>query len=904
MQGRTGTLLTIGMLLGQLVFAQSSSPNESPTPAPVAAGSSAAVGEAKQETQGDGTEGRTEAVTPAAAPAATPVASEAARRAELNLLGTADAASGESKRNENVQFNLVDNNAQKELATRLGTSATLLKEFQAERNYFSAEFGNAPSPILHTERQKGSGVHGQLFYRHLNSIFSARSFFQVGGVQPARENEFGFGFSASPWKNARLSLEGSQRRIRGQVNGNVLVPLVSERTPLATNPAVRAIVQQILDAYPLAPPNRTDIDPRMLNTNALQSIDGDTAGVKLDQRVSSKDQLASSYQFVGQKVLAFQFVRGQNPDTTTKSHRGRLTWTRSISATTILDATVGVDRVGVLIVPGRGHIGPSVFVSGGALTTINSSTQVPIDRAQNEFREGVRLRMLRGRHTITLGSDLLRRQLNGYDSDNHLGTLSFRANFGTDAITNLRLGQPTTAWRAIGIIHRGFRTWESNTYVADTWRATTNLTVTAGLRWRPITRPTEVNGFTQVPYGNDWNNLGPLVGLAYRSDWGVWRASYGLFHGEVFPATYQQMRFNPPWNVKHVINDPDITNPLRAVDLTAAPRGVFYSIDSELATPYTQTANLVWERSFAKKWNLQAGVLSSRSKKLLLHWYENRARMVPGMPLITGNINQRRADERYTDIRRVVGSGKAWFDAARITLTTNGWHGLTLESSYWFSKNIDTGADYTSTAYDMDSFRGMSQSEANVASDLRGLSRFDQPHALLNRVNYLTPKANNRLLRWAGAWDLGAIILLKTGTPFTVNSGSDAPGYGNVDGANGDRVNLVDRAILGTVIGNPDTSKQLLPRSAFSFMPVGATTGNLGRNTFRRGKIANINASVERAVRLPNELELRFRAESVNLFNTPQFAEPGFALADANFASITNTLNEGRTLRMGLTVRF
>lgn len=37
--------------------------------------------------------------------------SEASKRTELNLLGKTDTASGESRRNENVQFNLVDNNA-------------------------------------------------------------------------------------------------------------------------------------------------------------------------------------------------------------------------------------------------------------------------------------------------------------------------------------------------------------------------------------------------------------------------------------------------------------------------------------------------------------------------------------------------------------------------------------------------------------------------------------------------------------------------------------------------------------------------------------------------------------------------------------------------------------------------
>ena len=46
------------------------------------------------------------------------------------------------------------------------------------------------------------------------------------------------------------------------------------------------------------------------------------------------------------------------------------------------------------------------------------------------------------------------------------------------------------------------------------------------------------------------------------------------------------------------------------------------------------------------------------------------------------------------------------------------------------------------------------------------------------------------------------------------------------------------------------------------------------------------------------------RAESVNLVNTPHFAEPGSRLVDPNFGAIANTLNEGRTFRFGIEAGF
>ena len=59
------------------------------------------------------------------------------KRIELNLLGKTEVQAGESRRNENVVFNLIDNNALKELNSRLGTNAAATSEFVPEFRYFS-----------------------------------------------------------------------------------------------------------------------------------------------------------------------------------------------------------------------------------------------------------------------------------------------------------------------------------------------------------------------------------------------------------------------------------------------------------------------------------------------------------------------------------------------------------------------------------------------------------------------------------------------------------------------------------------------------------------------------------------------------------------------------------------------
>ena len=829
-----------------------------------------------------------------------------AQRTQLNLLGAADTKSGESRRNENVQFNLVDNNAQKELNIRVGTTATPVTEFNPARNYFGTEFGEAPTPVLHSAPVPGTGFHGRVFWGHLNSITTARAFFQVGEVQPARENDYGFLVQAPLWRGARWEGEGTQRKIRGQVNGNVLIPLPGERTPLATDPQARAFIQRILDAYPKVLPNRTDIDQRMLNTNSPQIVDSDFARTRLDQQLGAGyGRLVADYQYTLQQVRAFQLIRGQNPDTTTRAHKARLTWIRETGAAGVLEVTTGFDRVRSLLVLEPNSPGPHVFIGGGALTSINGSTMLPVDRAQNEFRNGFRYQRVTGTHNWSVGLDVMRRQLNGRDSDNHndFGTWAFRNNFGLDAIEALRYGLATTFWQSFGLIHRGFRTWDLAGYAGDRWQAHRRLSVDYGVRWRATTMPAEVNNLTEFPYSSDWNNVGPLLGLALQlpEGWGVFRAGGAIQYGEIFPASYQQARFNQPLNIKNIVNDPDLLNPLGSI--VGTPRGVFYEFAPDLVSPYVAQFNGQWEVSPARGWTIRTAYVGSRGVKMLTHWYFNRARWAPGQTPNTGAINEVRPNPEFLDIRRLVNGSAAWYNAGRISLNSARWRGFTMEASYWLSKAQDLGGDYTNTAYDVDSFRNGAQAEEDVHGDLRALSRFDQPHAFLARLNGELPalaRAPRQMRLLFGGWTASGVVLLKSGTPFTVQTGSDAPGFGNVDGIGGDRPDILDPTILGRTIGNPDTSRARLPRSAFQFVQPGAARGNVGRYTFRRGGIYNVNAALMRQWVLKGDSRLQFRAESVNFLNTPQFAEPGANMTDPNFGAITNTLNEGRNFRFNL----
>ena len=194
---------------------------------------------------------------------------------------------------------------------------------------------------------------------------------------------------------------------------------------------------------------------------------------------------------------------------------------------------------------------------------------------------------------------------------------------------------------------------------------------------------------------------------------------------------------------------------------------------------------------------------------------------------------------------------------------------MSIDASYWFSKALDTGSAYTNTAAGDDSRQGQSQTEYLVQQDLKQVSDFDQSHALLVRARYQLPNMSGATHAWIRDWTVSTIYLAKTGLPFSVTTGSDSPGYGNVDGSNTDRPNLVNPAVLGRHVSHPDIAPALLPRSAFAYLGPGELRGNLGQNTFRRGGISNLNVALSRVWALASERYLMFRVEAINAANTP-----------------------------------
>jgi hypothetical protein len=351
-----------------------------------------------------------------------------------------------------------------------------------------------------------------------------------------------------------------------------------------------------------------------------------------------------------------------------------------------------------------------------------------------------------------------------------------------------------------------------------------------------------------------------------------------------------------------------------------------YLLSPDLVLPYTHMYNLGLEWALPAQTLVRAAYMGSRSFHLLTLGVYNRPVVVPGIPTTSATINKRRPDQRYGAINVVESNSIDYYDAAQASVEKRLTRGLTLRAAYTFSKDINLGGDFTNTAsgVEVPPEEGTLTCETCNRFDQKGLALFDTPQVLAISYAYRLPFFAGSTHGPAAAlqgWQISGTTLFQSGVTFHLHTGSDAAGYGNVDGDTGDRPNILNPSLLGKTFDNPGTAAALLGADTcrrpgtdglpylhcqyFDTNIAPGGRGNLGMNTFRKDGTANWNVAFGRSFRLPGgERSLDFRTEFINFFNTPQFDKPGVQLALATFGKITNTVNKGRQVQFTLRLNF
>nr|MDQ3010610.1 hypothetical protein [Acidobacteriota bacterium] len=231
-------------------------------------------------------------------------------------------------------------------------------------------------------------------------------------------------------------------------------------------------------------------------------------------------------------------------------------------------------------------------------------------------------------------------------------------------------------------------------------------------------------------------------------------------------------------------------------------------------------------------------------------------------------------------------------------------HGLSFLASYAYSKSIDNGSGIRTT--DGDSLTP--SNDYNLQLE-RGLSAFDFRQRLTTSWLWDIPVGKGRrflsdsraLDLILGGWQLGGILTLQDGFPFTVLCG---PGniqngggvcYPDSTGAN---PNLPDDQKLRTRFFNTDAYVDRIPATGdFRF-------GTTGRNSVIGPGIISFDASINKKFNFTETTYLEFRTEVFNAPNHPIWSPPGNTLRTTNYGVITSTKIDSRQIQFGLKLVF
>ena len=155
---------------------------------------------------------------------------------------------------------------------------------------------------------------------------------------------------------------------------------------------------------------------------------------------------------------------------------------------------------------------------------------------------------------------------------------------------------------------------------------------------------------------------------------------------------------------------------------------------------------------------------------------------------------------------------------------------------------------------------------------------------------------NNKVANYAlGGWTLQGTFIIANGFPMFINQTNLNAGIGGA----GQRPNAT--GVNACESGSPESRiNSYFNPAAFSLAPA-YTFGNLGRDVPCQGPgQANTDASIFKTVTIKERFSAQFRAEALNLTNTPYFAAPYDQFGQSNFGHINYQANIPRILQLGL----
>ena len=231
-------------------------------------------------------------------------------------------------------------------------------------------------------------------------------------------------------------------------------------------------------------------------------------------------------------------------------------------------------------------------------------------------------------------------------------------------------------------------------------------------------------------------------------------------------------------------------------------------------------------------------------------------------------------------VRTIYQGFNSWFNALTVGVVKHASQGLTFQGAYTFSRCIDQRSGSSGR---QEYLYGQARTFDPFNRSLdKGLCDFHAAHNYVLNALYELPFGPGRRLgstltgaaaKIVEGWQLGGILLLASGIPFTPFVEGD-PDADSTDDNTG-RPDLVGNPNAGTCVnGFPVRTQQCwFNDTALAFPPFGVR-GTLGRNTLIGRGVASLDFSVVKVTRISERLRMEFRAEFFNSLNHTNFVPP------------------------------
>ena len=578
-------------------------------------------------------------------------------------------------------------------------------------------------------------------------------------------------------------------------------------------------------------------------------------------------------------------------------------------------------ELGIPNIPASGQTNGFPWIAIAGYSPVGDMTNNPLLQPDNLYQLASNLTINRRRHTLKMGFDFrqvrsdrtqgltVRGQFN-FENTNPVGSRNSMADF------LLGLPQQSVVGNRAWTIR--MRNYRNGLFIQDDWRISQRLTLNLGLRYEPSTPVSdargEVTGFdittgSPIPmqagtpfYPGDWNNFAPRIGFAWRpfgSEKTVIRGGYGIYYNFTMNLALFRLGSNPPWAIINTFianpGAPPITwdNPFPSATAGTPPPPNYGYLTNDFGVGYSQLRSLHLSQQIGNNDAIEVGYSGNLALGGDRNVNANDAAPGPGA------IQPRRRFPQYGVLTEVRSDAKSFYNAGTAKYTRRFSDGLTVLSSYTFSRSIDQA--FSSVAGNPTG-GAVSQTYSNLSQ--RGLSSSHRKHVWTTSAVYELPFGKGRAFLnqggfvsyVLGGWQLSTIASVQSGGAFAVTVQG---GAARVNTGSDQRPNRLRDANL------PDSERSInrwFDTDAYVLAPM-YTFGSEETRTLIMPGLVNVDVNIKKAFLLREGINLEYRAEFFNFFNHTNFSQPGSVLGTPNFGIIASA-GPARVSQMSLKLVF